>query len=52
MRIMARQPIDAIVVDEKMPGMRGSELPRIVQEVSDTVRILPTGDAPGGVSWD
>ena len=46
LRIMARQPIDAIVADEKMPGMRGIELLSIVhQQYPDTVRILLTGYA-------
>ncbi|MBW2059477.1 MAG: response regulator [Deltaproteobacteria bacterium] len=46
MEILARQPVDVVVSDEKMPGMSGSQFLTIVsQRYPDTVRIILTGHA-------
>jgi DNA-binding NarL/FixJ family response regulator len=44
--LLSRQPVDVVVVDEMMPGTRGSELLAIVcHQYPATVRILLTGQA-------
>lgn len=44
--ILARQPIDLIISDEKMTGMSGTEFFTIVRKrYPDTVRIILTGHA-------
>lgn len=44
--ILAREPVDVVVADEKMPGMSGSEfLAAVCQEHPDTIRIMLTGQA-------
>lgn len=46
LKFLARTPADVIVSDEKMPGMRGTELLSIVRERHpDTLRIMLTGHA-------
>ena len=43
---LARQPVDAVVSDEQMPGMSGSEFLGIVrQRYPGTLRIVLTGQA-------
>ena len=44
--VLARQPIDAVVSDEGMPGMSGTQfLARVHAEYPETVRIMLTGQA-------
>ena len=44
--LLAREPFDAIVSDERMPGMAGSELLTLVRErFPDIVRIILSGEA-------
>lgn len=44
--ILRRRPIDAVISDERMPGMSGSELMAIVAaEFPHTARIILTGQA-------
>lgn len=44
--ILAREPIDVVVSDEKMPGMSGSEfLTLVCQKYPGTIRIILTGHA-------
>jgi DNA-binding NtrC family response regulator len=46
LEILERQPVDVMVVDERMPGMAGSELLRQAHlRFPDTVRIVLTGHA-------
>jgi len=46
LKIMAGERVDAVVSDEKMPGMSGSEFLAVVcQEYPDTIRIILTGHA-------
>jgi two-component system probable response regulator PhcQ len=42
--ILAREQVDVVISDEKMPGMSGSEFLSLVrQEYPDTIRIILTG---------
>lgn len=44
LRWMARNPVDLLIADERMPEMRGSDLLDIVRErYPDTVRVILTG---------
>ncbi len=44
--LMSRDAIDVVLSDEKMPGMKGTELlARVASEHPETVRILLTGHA-------
>ena len=44
--ILAREPVDVVVSDEKMPGMSGSEFLAVVrQQYPDTIRMILTGHA-------
>ena len=44
--IMAREQVDVVVSDEKMPGMSGSEFLSVVrQKYPDTIRMILTGHA-------
>ena len=44
--LMARESIDVVISDERMPGMQGSEFLSIVRKRHpDTVRIILTGHA-------
>jgi len=44
--VLARQPIDVIISDEKMPGMSGTKLLAIArQKYPETIRIMLTGHA-------
>ena len=46
LNIMAGEHVDAVVSDEKMPGMSGSEfLAAVCREYPDTIRIILTGHA-------
>jgi response regulator RpfG family c-di-GMP phosphodiesterase len=46
LRILARQPVDLVVSDERMPDMPGSELLAMVRRLCpETVRIILTGHA-------
>jgi len=46
LEILARDPIDVVVSDEKMPGMSGSAfLGEICRKYPDTIRIMLTGQA-------
>lgn len=43
-RILEQEPVDLIVCDEQMPGMRGTEfLARVARDYPDVVRIVLTG---------
>jgi len=50
--VMAREPVDVVITDERMPGMTGSEmLVKIRQEYPGVVRIMLTGQpTPEGVA--
>ena len=42
--ILAREQVDVVISDEKMPGMSGSEFLSLVrQKYPDTIRIILTG---------
>jgi DNA-binding NtrC family response regulator len=44
--LLSREPVDVVISDEIMPGMRGSDFLAIVfQKHPDTVRIILTGHA-------
>ena len=44
--ILAREPVDVVVSDEKMPGMSGSEFLAVVRlQYPDTIRMILTGHA-------
>jgi len=44
--ILAQEPVDVVVSDEKMPGMSGSEFLAVVrQQYPDTIRMILTGHA-------
>jgi EAL domain-containing protein (putative c-di-GMP-specific phosphodiesterase class I) len=44
--LLAEQPIDVVVSDERMPGMTGSEfLSRVARDHPDVMRIILTGEA-------
>ena len=44
--IIAQEPVDVVLSDEKMPGMSGTEFLAIVREkYPDTIRIILTGHA-------
>ena len=44
--ILAREPVDVIVSDEKMPGLSGSEFLAVASEdYPHTIRIMLTGEA-------
>jgi DNA-binding NtrC family response regulator len=44
--LLAKQPIDVIVSDEKMPGMSGTDfLARVCRDYPDTIRMILTGHA-------
>ena len=46
LEILAREPIDVVVSDEKMPGMSGSEfLGLVCRKYPHTVRMMLTGQA-------
>jgi DNA-binding NtrC family response regulator len=46
LEIVAANPVDVVVADERMPGVSGSELLRCLQqEHPDIVRIVMTGEA-------
>jgi len=46
LNILRRTPVDAIVSDEEMPGMSGSEFLAVVQQKwPDTIRMMLTGQA-------
>jgi two-component system probable response regulator PhcQ len=46
LEIMAREAVDVVISDERMPGMRGSEFLTIIRNrYPDTVRIIITGHA-------
>ena len=42
--VLARQPVDVVISDEKMPGMQGSEFLAVVcKQYPETIRIILTG---------
>jgi len=42
--ILARDPVDVVISDEKMPGMQGSEFLAVVcRQYPETIRIILTG---------
>jgi len=44
--LMAREPVDVVISDERMPGMQGSEfLAAVRKHHPETVRIILTGHA-------
>ncbi len=44
--ILAREQVDVVISDEKMPGMSGSEFLAVVrQKYPDTIRMILTGHA-------
>ena len=44
--IIAREPVDVVLSDEKMPGMSGTEFLAIVRrQYPDTIRMILTGHA-------
>jgi DNA-binding NtrC family response regulator len=44
--ILRANPIDVVLCDETMPGMRGTELLRVIKDRwPDTVRLMMTGNA-------
>jgi len=44
LKMLAREPVDVVVSDEKMPGMQGSEfLAQVCKLYPETVRIILTG---------
>jgi two-component system probable response regulator PhcQ len=46
LKMLAREPVDAVISDEKMPGMCGSEfLSMVCNLYPDTIRIILTGHA-------
>ncbi|MHC4844909.1 MAG: response regulator [Planctomycetota bacterium] len=46
LKILADKPVDVIIADENMPGMKGSALlARVRQQWPDVVRMMLTGDA-------
>ena len=46
LEILARQPVQLIICDHRMPGMTGAELLKTVREkYHDTIRIMLTGHA-------
>lgn len=46
LKILAREQVDVVISDERMPGMSGSEFLSIVRnEFPDTIRIILTGHA-------
>ena len=46
LELLAAQPVDVVVSDEKMPGMTGSEfLARVRKQYPETVRMILTGHA-------
>lgn len=46
LEIMTHEAVDVVISDERMPGMRGSELLAIIRnQYPDTVRIIITGHA-------
>ncbi|MFH1984482.1 MAG: response regulator [Pseudomonadota bacterium] len=46
LKILATQPVDVVVSDEKMPGMSGTQFFGIVRNrYPDTIRIILTGHA-------
>ena len=46
LRVLARESVDVVVSDEKMPGMPGSEfLARVCKLYPETIRIILTGQA-------
>ncbi len=46
MRILARESIDVVISDEKMPGTSGAEfLSRVRKEYPDTIRMILSGQA-------
>jgi len=52
LEILARQPVDIVVSDEKMPGMSGSEFLTVVcRKYPDTIRIILTGHASFGSGY-
>ena len=45
--VLAREPVDIIITDEKMPGMSGSDLLAEVRtRYPDAIRMMLTGNAP------
>jgi len=46
LEILAREPVDVVVSDERMPGMSGSQFLAIVcRDYPDTIRMMLTGHA-------
>jgi two-component system probable response regulator PhcQ len=44
LEVLARQPVDVVISDEKMPGMQGSEFLAVVcKQYPETIRIIMTG---------
>ena len=44
LKILAREPVDVVISDEKMPGMQGSEFLAVVcKQYPETIRIILTG---------
>jgi len=44
--LLAQEPIDVVVADEKIPGMSGSEfLAQVRRDYPDTIRMILTGHA-------
>lgn len=46
LKVLAREPVDVVISDEKMPGMPGSEFLAVVRKLyPETIRIILTGGA-------
>jgi len=46
LQVLAQQPVDVVISDEKMPGIQGVEfLSLVYQHFPDTIRIMLTGHA-------
>ena len=46
LKVLAREPVDVVISDEKMPGMPGSEFLALVRkQYPETIRIILTGGA-------
>ena len=51
LEVLAREPVDVLITDERMPGMTGMELLTLVRDrYPDTLRIILTGHADLGVA--